>query len=269
MDIYQSYRKGWRSVSGSVIFLLFAISFSLAQVIKILNMEAFAEGICETLDIMFKITFDDTFDWSWILDAIPVTMVLPGVLMAAGFWMIYIDSYKNTAKPIATVGLRLAQIGIGLMLAVYILIETVVVAFLINMMGLDLGNGYADVYGEYLLRAVLVFTVIEIAAVIYMRALSVSVMAAQECEPRGTTVLVVAGVLAFLSCAGILVSSMIEEVDLSELYVGFEYFSFTLMTAVAAAMLGVAMFLLKNAMKREDEKRVKHYNSLYYRQNDD
>ena len=121
-DPMQRFRVNFRNAWKSVAFLLFAICFSLCQIMNYAGIEDFLSPIYQVLDYASFVS-SEAEDITSQLELIEFLVVLPGALMAIGCWLIYAESTRKKEEPVRTVGFSLIQgVAVGLLCALVVFV---------------------------------------------------------------------------------------------------------------------------------------------------
>ncbi|MBQ9762159.1 MAG: zinc ribbon domain-containing protein [Oscillospiraceae bacterium] len=251
----ERFRTGWRAMTKSPLYLVFVVCFTLVQLMNLVAMDSALDStfaVADFLDGEGARIFNEV---GAALDAMQFIIVLPGVLMAVGFWLIYIDSFSSPLEPIKTAGLYV-------ILGVYIVNLCGVI-----LMWLMLNSGVSDLrnqLGTYIpdeLESVFstvkgtIFIVCLIAAaynVLVIVAVSKMRQSADDCECVGASLAMAVGILSILSAIASVLGMLMSE------------FSFGgLLGCGSSALLGAVLITYKNGMDELEYLHIHQYSNGY------
>lgn len=207
------FRKRWREFASSPLVVTMIICFSVVQLLNIMTVVSATDAIGGMMGIgglEMESVIGEIYSTVEILKYI---ILLPGILIAAGMWMIYAEGTGRFKKYINTSGITIIQV-------VYILIMVAITLLVFLVLGYI--SSIEQMYGDYMADTaeamistfkIIIFLVLAICdmfsgMVICM--LGKMRRTAAECEPQGAGWAFAVGVLSLL-WAGIMVISMLSK----------------------------------------------------------
>ena len=193
------FREGWRSFVSSPLVLAMIICFSVVQLLNLFSMDS----VMDTLGILGG--SDDSGMGAVIneitskLETLGFLAVLPGILMAVGMWMIYIDSFDHSKEPIKTAGFTLIQ-------TIYILELTALTFMMIFLLASlstlekELGTGaVTDVVSTVRASVIFVVVIVDVIFGLVISMLAKMRQTAVDCDVQGAGLAYAIGILTIIS----------------------------------------------------------------------
>ena len=198
----ERFRDEWRDFARSPLVLAMIICFSAVQLINLMSAESTMNAIYAALDILGSDASVLYGPLSSTLETLQFVIVLPGILMAVGLWLVYIDGYNSSlGTPIKTGGLSIIQ-GIQIANIGAMVFFVVAVFSALDTIRIELGSRLPDeleqTFGTVKMVAFIVAAIGSVIYGVYLNAVSKIKKTVVDCEPDGQDVVYGAGVLSII-----------------------------------------------------------------------
>lgn len=257
ISLRQSFRKSWRDVFGSVVFLVFVICFSAVQLLTIIRIEDILTPVYDILEGLSLLSFEGAGDAISMLETIQLFIILPGVLMAIGYWMIYADSKATPTEPIKTGGLSLVKGVLTAFQCLAIFFEVVLLVMLASAMSELVVNKASqsaiDSLQSLMWTMLVVFTLVEAVLGLCISAVGKMRNTAENDNPTGCGRAGAVGIICFV--IGIFIT-------IAQLNAGMEMTG--MLNGVGMILLGVVLHMYRSAMEKVEKSRVGVYAEMYF-----
>ena len=196
------FREGWRGFVASPLVLVMIICFSVVQLLNLFTMDSAMDALnilggagSSGMEAAMNVITSK-------LKNLGVLMLLPGILMAIGMWMVYIDSSNHSMEPIRTGGLTLIQTVFILELASLVFLMIFALATLSTLesqLGISDSSSASSVLSTLRTTIVVVLILVAVVFGLVITMLAKMRQTAVDCDPQGTGLVYAMGILTIIS----------------------------------------------------------------------
>lgn len=253
-QLSKDFRKSWRGVSGSVVYLIFVICFTLTQFLNYTVLDEAMAPLYSASSFLGLFSSTKASEIQSTMDLIKFFIILPGALMALGYWLIYADSHRTGDDSIQTGGLSLIRGVLITILILLIVCEIFAICGLISTVEKYESYVSTNVHGNItslMVVGIFVFSIVEVVLAVYISALLKMKQTAESYEPDGLGMVGVAGTLSIIF--GVLFVWILLNTGLTLAGV---------LNCAGPILLGVVLHMYKNAMENAAVQRRAYYTKL-------
>lgn len=237
------FRSAWRKVASSGIVLILALVYSVSVILGFVQMEktmSVLNTLLEMLVLLGGTGASFAQQGGTVLNLCMAAFIVPGVLMAIGLWMTYVDGHNSTEQPLNGSGLKL------ILCAKIAELGMICLAFgvaILGVCGFLTDGASSDQSAKDAVLGAIVFMLVCWAVLAYIRLIFIKLVtkmrdSANQCSPKAdhTTS---AAVLCFITGVLMALIMLITGITVS-----------SLINCAAEILFGVVILMYKGLMKK-------------------
>lgn len=121
MDFRSHFRSSWREFVVTPLALALIICHSVSVLLGIIELNTTMESLEMMFDAMSLMGSSSGDFGNFLLTLMQIMLVAPGVLIAVGLWMLYMDARDQSNRPLSISGLKLIKGVYGVQMALFCL----------------------------------------------------------------------------------------------------------------------------------------------------